>query len=445
MTEKENKKNNTEAPVGIDVIVVGGGPAGIASAMTIARAGKRVVVIERSEFFGSKNMFGGAVFLNSLKELLPETWADGPYESFITQHSYSLLNSQSSVDVSYKTAKEPHMATVFRPKFDSWLVEQARSLGVFFASSTLVKELIVDNKRIVGVRTNLEDFYAPLVIIADGVQSTLAQQICLKKPLKPENLVLAVKETLKLDKKIIQERFNLKENEGVVYQLFGGLVETKKQPFAMGFLYTFKNHISIGIGANLEDLADLKLKPYDLLENLKAHPTVSKLIKDAQIVEYSAHTIPEGGYYDLAHFCANGALVVGDAAGLVNNMYFEGTNLAIKSGIFAGETALEAISKGKFDKKTLSSYKKKLDKSFIIKDLYCHRNIMTMLRARSNSVFDFYPKKINEFFELFTAADGRPKNKTYRKYIFSFFLERKITELLKDFFQFAKSAFEVIK
>ena len=75
----------------IDVIVVGAGPAGIASAITVARGGASVVVIERAENFGSKNMFGGAVYLDSLKKLFPISWEEAPLESYISQYKYSFL------------------------------------------------------------------------------------------------------------------------------------------------------------------------------------------------------------------------------------------------------------------------------------------------------------------------------------------------------------------
>lgn len=432
----------------IDVIVVGAGPSGIASAITIARAKKRVVVIERADFFGTKNMFGGALYLNSIKELFPLNWQDAPYESFLSQHSYSFLTRNSSIEISHKTVLTPSSATVFRQKFDSWLVEQAKKEGVYFAPGTVVREIIKDGKKVVGIKTDLQDFYAPIVIIADGSQSNLAQQIGLKKELDPKNLILGVKETIKLKQEIIQERFNLKDNEGKVYQLYGGLVEVDnktKTPLALGFLYTFKHHVSIGFGINLKDMADLKLKPYELLEKLKAHPSVMPLLKDGEIVEYSAHTIPEGGYSDLSKLYTDGAIVVGDAAGLVNNVHFEGTNLAIYSGIYAGETAVAALNQNKFDGKTLSLYKKKLDKSFVMKDLKSYKNIIKMVHHRAASIFGFYPKKMDEFFVFFNSADSVPKREKYRAFIFSIFRDRNIGELLKDFFQFAKSLFEVIK
>lgn len=438
----------------IDVIVVGAGSSGIASAIEIARAGKRVVVLERTDFFGSKNMFGGAVYLTSIKDLFPKTWQDAPYESYVSRHSYSFLTKNAATEISHKSTKESNCATVFRPKFDSWMAKEAKKEGVIFAPNTVVRKLIMDGKKVIGVRTDLEDFFAPLTIIADGVQSNLAQQIGLKKELKSANLVLGVKETLKLKKEIIHERFNLDGNEGCVCQFFGGLSDfeepargkkSQKPPFALAFLYTFKNHISIGLGVSLKDLADLKLKPYELLEKLKSHPSILPLIKDAQTIEYSAHTIPEGGYRDLAKLFTDGALVVGDAAGLVNNIHFEGTNLAIYSGIYAGRTAVEAINKGDYSKKTLSQYKKMLDKSFVMRDLKSYKNIIKMAENRASSIFNFYPQKMDEFFTIFNAANSVPKAQQYRKFTKSFLFGRNIVELLTDVLQFAKSFFEVLK
>lgn len=440
-----NKLMDKKSSSKIDVIVVGAGPSGIASAITIARGGKKVVVLERADFYGSKNMFGGAIYLSSIKALFPNNWQNAPYESNLVQSSYSFLTKNSSVEIKHKTDEKTNTISVFRPKFDSWLVEEAKKEGVYFAPKTVVRSLIIENKKVIGVKTDIEEIYAPIVIIAEGSQSNLALQAGLKKELQAKNFILGVKETLKLDKEKIQERFNVKEGDGCMMELFGGLAEGDEQaPLALGFLYTFKNHISIGLGANLEDLANLKLKPYELLEKLKAHPSVAPFIEGGEVVEYSTHTIP-GGLKDLAKPYMAGALVVGDSCGFINSVHFEGTNLAIYSGIFAGETALVALNKGDFSEKTLSLYKNKLNKSFIMKDLKTYKNIMNMARNRANSIFKFYPEKMSEFFTAFTAADEIPKKNKYQNFIFHFFSDRKFSELLKDIFQFAKSAFEVIK
>ncbi len=209
----------------IDAIVVGAGPAGISAALTLKRGGKNVVVIERSDKAGTKNMFGGAVYLNSIKSILPESFNKAPYERFIVNHTYSFLNDSGSVDIKSSALADNSTATVMRPKFDAWLVEEAKKEGVYFAPRTLVKKLIYKNGSVVGVKTEQEKYFAPVVILADGVNSLLSKDIGLRKEYFPKDMVLSVKETYKLDKKILEERFNLEPdtNEGAMYEFFGGL------------------------------------------------------------------------------------------------------------------------------------------------------------------------------------------------------------------------------
>ncbi|MBR2385944.1 FAD-dependent oxidoreductase [bacterium] len=426
----------------IDVIVVGAGPAGIAAAITVARGGASVVVIERAENFGSKNMFGGAVYLDSLKKLFPVSWEEAPLESYISQYKYSFLTDSSSVDINYKTLQYPNSATVFRPKFDSWLVEEAKREGVYFAPKTTVRELLLEKKKVVGVKTDNEEIRANIVILADGVQSQLAQSIKLKKPLKPENLILGVKETFYLDEEKIKQRFGLIGNQGLLCEYFGGLFEDENQkyPFAMGFLYTFKNHITLGVGINLEDLKRLGLKPYEVLEKLKSHPTIIPILEDAKSIEYSAHTIPDGGLADISKLYSHGVMVVGDAAGLVNNVHFEGTNFAIHSGILAGETAISALQKRNYTKSTLSLYEKKFKKSFMYQDLKSYKNVVKNLREMSDSIFRVYPKKLDEFLTIFNTTDTLPKAKRFRK-----FFNSAVKIALKDGPKLAKTVLEVLK
>jgi len=117
---------------------------------------------------------------------------------------------------------------------------------------------------------------------------------------------------------------------------------------------------------------------------------------------------------------------------LVNNMHWEGTNLAMISGKFAGETAVIALGKKDYSENTLSFYQKLLENSFIIKDLRTYRNLMSDVEERAFDFLGYYPEKINEFFKLFTAVDGIPKREKFRKFIKSFFTDRKISEIFKD-------------
>ncbi len=430
----------------IDAIVVGAGPAGVSAALAIKRGGKNVVVLDRSCDIGSKNMFGGAVYLNSIKSILPNSYKTAPYERFMTNHTYTFLSGDEAVSVNSESENET-TATVLRPKFDKWLMEEAKKEGVFFAPKTLVKKLLYKNGTVVGVQTEQEKYFAPVVILADGVNSLLAKQIGLRPEFFPKDMVLSVKETLKLDKKVMEERFHLDEGskEGAMFEFFGGLSEirllkkNKKRlvtPFAIGFLYTFKDSISIGLGVSLEDLANYKMKPYELLEKFKSQKAVAKLIKGAEPQEYSAHLIPEFGFNNLPRLYANGVMVVGDAAGLVNSAHFEGTNFAIESGKLAGETAVIALNLGNTRHNILKIYKEKLQKSFVLKDLKSYRNVVETLYSRKKSILHYYPKKMAELFETVTCVDNVPKKRKFRKFIRSIFFERSITELFRDLGRF---------
>ncbi len=439
----------------IDAIVVGAGPAGISAALTLKRGGKNVVVLERSDKAGTKNMFGGAVYLNSIKSILPNSFNTAPYERFIVNHTYSFLNDSGSVDIKSTALADNTTATVMRPKFDAWMVEEAKKEGVYFAPKTLVKKLIYKNGSVIGVKTEQEKYFAPVVILADGVNSLLSKDVGLRKEFFPKDMVLSVKETYKLDKKILEERFNLEPetNEGAMYEFFGGLsgfylTEKKKKypvtPFAIGFLYTFKDTISLGLGISLEDLVQYKVKPYEVLENFKSHPVVKKLIAGAESNEYSAHMIPEYGYNHLSKLYANGVLIAGDAAGLINSAHFEGTNFAIESGKLAGETAIIALNLGKYRHNILKVYEEKLRKSFVLKDMKSYRNVVETLYGRKNSILKYYPDKMGEFFETLHVVDNVDKKRKFRRFFRTIFFDRSIMDLFRDFRAFIKLFFEIM-
>ena len=298
-------------------------------------------------------------------------------------------------------------------RWDSWCVEQAKNAGAYYSPRTLVKELLVENGKVVGIQTEFEKFYSDIVIIADGVNSLLAKQIGLRNDIKDSDVTLNVKEVIKLPKKVIEDRFNLNDDEGVACKILGGPL---KDMFALGFMYSNENTISIGFGVGLDELKKRKITPYDLLDELKSHPTISKYIKDGEVIEYSAHMIPEGGLNSIPKIYDNRVMVVGDAAMLVNNVHMEGTNLAMLSGKLAAETAIFAIEKGDFSASTLSLYYKKLKNSVVIKDLTTHKDTVPFLKKHINLITEKYPELACEFFDLLTFADQIPKRAKYRKF-----------------------------
>ncbi len=425
-----------------DVIVVGAGPAGVSAAITIAKSGKSVVLIDRGNYAGAKNMYGGVLYPHAAEEIFPN-YREAPIERFVSAHRYVVMSDYDSTTISYKNFLDSeHFFIAMRAKWDKWSVEQAKKAGVYFAPDTLVKELIIKDGYVIGIKTDIESYYAHIVILADGVNSPLAEQAGLKRPLEPKQVALAVKEVIKLPKEVIEQRFGLIDGSGALYKLVGGPLADM---VAMGFMITNKESVAIGYGASLEDLKNKKIKPYELLENLKYHPAVIDFIKDGELMEYSAHLIPEGGFKAMPKLYGDGIMVTGDAAMLVNNVQWEGTNLAMYSGKFAGETALEALEKRDFSANSLYLYEKKLQNSFVLKDLKTYKNVVDIVSGRTDSFLGYYPKKINEFFEIFTGADGHTKKEKYVKFTKDFFTKRSLAELFKDVIAGIKLVFGVLK
>ena len=435
MTELNNKT---------EVIVVGGGPAGIAAAITIARNGKKVVLIERGKFSGSKNVFGGAIYTQPTKEIFPDFEKSAPLERRNVEHKYAILSQDDATVVSYRDKKSEAYGsyTVIRAKFDRWMAEQAKKEGVYIVEETVVRELITDNGKVTGVKTELEDYYADIVILADGVNSLLAKSIGLRKDIECKDVALSVKEVFKLDREKINDRFNIADDEGCIYEIFGGSMLGK---LGLGFMYTNKDSVSIGLGVTLDDLTAGKVKPYELLDELKAHPAIAPLIKGGDLLEYSAHLIPEGGYKKMPQLYSDGVMVTGDAAMLVNNLHWEGTNLAMISGKLAGETALIALKQNDFSASMLSRYQKKLENSFVLKDLKTYKELMDVMHSRKSSFLKYYLEKINAFFKMFTSVDSIPKRKKYLDFIKTIFSDRKISELFKDAGSVIKLLWSILK
>jgi electron transfer flavoprotein-quinone oxidoreductase len=419
MQERENKT---------EVIIVGGGPSGIACAITLAKAGKEVVLIERGLFAGSKNVFGGAIYTQPTKEIFPDFETQAPVERRNIEHNFAILGENDSTTITYRN-NDNVSYSVIRGKFDRWAAEEAKKAGVYIVEETVVRELIKKDNTVVGVKTELEEYFADIVILADGVNSLLAKQIGLRKDFEPKDVALSVKEVIKLDKETINQRFRLKDDEGAIFELFGGAMLGM---LGLGFMYTNSDTITIGVGITLSDLIEEKDRPYEILEKIKNHPTIAPLVEGGTLKEYSAHLIPEGGYKKLPQLCDNGVMIIGDAGMLVNNLHWEGTNLAMISGKYAAETAIKALNAKDFSKKTLSQYEQKLNKSFVIKDLKTYKDLMGIMHTRQKAFLSYYLKKINRFFEMFTSVNSIPKKENYHKFIKSIFTDRNISELFKD-------------
>lgn len=400
-----------------DVIVVGAGPAGLSAAYTAGKAGLKVIVFERGEFPGSKNMMGGILYRHAMDEIIPGFWKEAPLERHIVEHRYWLLSKDSGSSFSFRSkdfGKEPYNGfSVLRAKFDRWFAEKTVEAGALLVPETLVEKLIKKNGAVVGVQTGREegDVYAPVVILADGANSLLARDAGIHEEWRGDEMGLGVKEIISLPKETIENRFNLDGKEGVSIQLLG---EVTKGMVGGGLIYTNVDSISLGVIVLIEDFVNRDICPNDLIEEMKDHPLIKPLIADGEIKEYSAHLIPEGGYRSIPAPYGDGFMLVGDAAMLVNNVRGEGANLAITSGRLAGETAVKAKEKGDFSANALSLYKKMLDESYVMKDLKKYKDFGRFLGSHPQ-LMGLYPQLVADVARSEFTVDGTPKEVTAKQ------------------------------
>ena len=396
-----------------DCIIIGAGPSGIACAYKLAKAGLNIVVFERGEYPGSKNVSGGVLYSTVLNKLIPEFWKEAPVERHVTKRRYSILSKDSDIalELTFDSFNNPpynNSFTVLRSKFDQWFAKKAEDAGAIILTETVVDDFIWKDGKIAGVRARREggDVFADVIVCAEGANSLLAEKAGLKKKSTDHQMISAAKEIISLPREVIEDRFNLSGDEGVVMEFFGDAV---KGMIGSGFIYTNKDSLSVGIGCPISVMKENNMRPNDLLDAFKAHPMVRKFLRGGKTEELSAKMIPEPGYKNLPKFIANGLLIVGDAAGLVNpSLYREGSNMAMASGVIAGEAILEAKEKGDFSEATLNSYVNRLNDSFVMNDLKRYGNAPERL-SKMPQLFKEYPEAILKMAEGYFTVSDLPK------------------------------------
>ncbi|MEF9877250.1 MAG: FAD-dependent oxidoreductase [Gordonibacter sp.] len=397
-----------------DIIVVGSGCAGAVAAYTAATAGKSVLVVERGNFAGAKNMTGGRIYSHSLKKVFPDFERDAPLERKITHERISMLDVRSNMTIDFTSdelAEEGKDSyTVLRAPFDQWLASKAEDAGAEYICGIAVEELIKDGAgRVVGVRAGEDEITAQVVILAEGVNTLLAEK-CLGNPRpKASQMAVGIKQVFELPAERIEDRFLCPEGEGSAMLFVGDCTHGN---VGGGFLYTNKNSISLGLVATISTAADAPnpYPVYQMLEDFKQHPAVAPIIRGAKLVEHSGHMVPEGGYDMVPKYVFDGCLVAGETAGLCMNMGYQvrGMDFAVASGRMAAEAAVVAIDKGDVSEGGLVSYKTKMEDSFVIQDLKTFSKWPRVME-HWDSMFNDYPVMVKEIFNAMFSVDGRPQ------------------------------------
>jgi electron-transferring-flavoprotein dehydrogenase len=274
-----------------------------------------------------------------------------------------------------------------------WLAERAEELGVTIVPETVANKLLLTGGRVVGIRTgdrgrgrsgeelsNFEpgsDLTARVTILAEGTQGHLAAvaNSVFGFQTKPQTWALGVKEVWEVERPL----------DRVIHTMGWPLRSAKRyREFGGSFIYPMgENRIAIGMVVGL-DYADARLSVHDLLQELKTHPFVAGLLRGGTRVSWGAKTIPEGGFLSLPdRFSFPGGMVTGDSAGLVNVPALKGIHYAMRSGMLAAETAVEAIGPGQtaWTPGALDGYGAALRESYVWKDLERVRNMRPAFKS----------------------------------------------------------------
>lgn len=411
----ENTKNNAGAEY--DAIVVGAGPAGSMAAWRLAKLGRRVVLLERGSHPGGKNLFGGMVYSLELEKHLPHFKSEAPIERPITRHATYMLSGGRSLNFDFSSSefgKPPYNGfSVYRSHFDRWLADQAVAAGALLAPATVVDDLLYDNGTVVGVRVRREEgeLRAPVVIAADGILSLLGRKAGLVRPRQAEHYSLGVREVLALPAGTIEDRFQIDPGGGCA-ALFGG--ELPGGLRGGGFIYTNKETLSVGFVAQLGSLESERFPIVEALEAFERQPAVARLIRGGERLEYGAHIVPEAAYAMRPALVRDGLMLAGDAAGLVlaAGVIYEGVHYAMHSGVLAGEVAHGALERGDVTAKSLSAYAKRLEKSYVGRNLKRFRHVPKMLA--NPRLYSLYPRALTGAAEDFFRADDQGHEKLPR-------------------------------
>ena len=402
----------------VECIVVGGGLAGLSAAYGLAAAGVEVMVLERGDYSGAKNVTGGRLYVKPIRGFYPELWDEAPFERSVARELVTMMGdgAHTTIEIAADrfTGERPQSYTVLRAKLDQWLAEKVAEKGAVVVPNMKVDELLRKDGRIIGIRAGGDEIGAQVVIVAEGVLRLLSSEAGLAAEPQAKHHALGYKEVIELPSGVIEDRWRLNPGEGAA-QLFMG--ECTKGMMGGAFLYTNKESISLGMVVGMEALRTRRdgAESWQLLDAFKELPQIKPLVAGGAVAEYSAHSIPEGGISQVPKLAGDGYLVAGDTAGLSLNalVTVRGMDFAIASGYYAAEAVKKARAAGDFTAAGLAGYEASLRDSFVLKDLETARAIPGFME--NPRLFTHYPKAVSRLLESVYTVDDQPQAGLFKK------------------------------
>ena len=393
-----------------DVIVVGAGPAGASAAIKLASAKANVLLVDRADPPGSKNVSGGVLWGDSLSQVAPD-WEKGPVERYVEAKGVSFLTKDSRISIDFRSKKFGEYKsgyTVLRTKFDAWLAKKAKDSGAMVVSGVTVDRLSMKDGKVIGVEQGGETITSDAVILAEGANSRVAIDSGIKKKPSDRNIALGIKEVIKLPEKTITDRFGLSSAKmGFASEYVLGFLEGGVK--AGGFLYTNKESLSIGAVISMGDLRkNNQTYSFNIIEQFKEHPFIAPLLEGGRVEEYSAHLVPEGGL-TVDSIYGKGYMIAGDAAGFTfsNGLVLQGMNYAVVSGIVAADSFLQRKEKGIEAGANFSNYMDNLSGTFVMKDMKNFKGVDAV--TWSKSIHQTIPAIAEEAMLNIFSENGEPK------------------------------------